>query len=280
MKLLISIFLAMTAGCFVRGVTLALAGGRLPSGDFLTKTLRGSIQNYLLPRHFPLLDRYIAHVTPIFEEVPMPPQMDFSLFLGVHFFAALIISATAARLLPARAWIIVLPVTIIVGGSVPYFWLLQQRSKLHNALLKAMPEWLELTALVMEAGLDLSAGIQQYLQKGTPGPLHTLLAGVQRETQMGRSRAEAIKTLSEKTSFAPLRDVCRSLVQALALGSSLAPLLREQGSALRTKRMQLAEKKAAEAPLKVLFPLFVFIVPTVFMVLFGPVAMMFLKGGF
>ena len=46
------------------------------------------------------------------------------------------------------------------------------------------------------------------------------------------------------------------------------------------KRMQLAEKKAAEAPLKVLFPLFAFIVPTVFIVLFGPVAMMFFKGGF
>ena len=193
--------------------------------------------------------------------------------------AALLVGATIAYLFPIGAWFAV-PVAAAIGGCVPYFWLLQQRSRFHVTLLKAMPEWLELMALVMEAGLDLSAGIQQYLQKGAPGPLHHLLSGLHKETQMGRSRAEALAALAQKTSYPPLRDVCRSIVQALSLGSSLAPLLREQGAALRTKRMQVAEKKAAEAPLKVLLPLFIFIVPTVFIVLFGPMAMLFFKGGF
>jgi tight adherence protein C len=280
MKLLISICLSITAGCFVRGLSLCLQGTRRPSGDFLTAALRALVQDCLIPRHLPWIDRYINHISPLLEEVPLPKSMDLTLYLGLHLFCGLLISAMAAYALPSGLWIFVLPMTACIGGSVPYFWLLQLRTRLHASLLKAMPEWLELTALVMEAGLDLSAGFQQYLQKGSPGPLQTMLANVHTETQMGRSRSEALTALAKRTSFAPLRDVCRSLVQALSLGSSLAPLLREQGTALRTKRMQIAEKKAAEAPLKVLFPLFVFIIPTVFIVLFGPVAMMFFNGGF
>ena len=97
---------------------------------------------------------------------------------------------------------------------------------------------------------------------------------------MGRSRCDAFSNLAGKTTYYPLRDVCRGIVQALTLGTSLAPLMREQAGALRIKRMQVAEKKAAEAPLKILFPLFVFIFPTIFMVLLGPMAILFMRGGF
>ncbi len=279
MKLLISMCLSITAGCFVRGLTLCMEGGRRPSGDFLTAALRRFVQDRLLPHNIPWLDRYVRHVTPMMQEISLPGNMDLPLFLGLHLLTASLVGAAAIYLFPDGIWV-ALPVAAAIGGSVPYFWLLQQRSRLHTMLLKAIPEWLELMSLVMEAGLDLSAGIQQYLQKGAPGPLQKMLGGVIKETQLGRSRSEALSSLAQKTSFGPLRDVCRSLVQGLSLGSSLAPLLREQGAALRTKRMQFAEKKAAEAPLKVLLPLFVFIVPTIFLVLFGPVAMLFYRGGF
>ena len=97
---------------------------------------------------------------------------------------------------------------------------------------------------------------------------------------MGCSRKEAYALLAQRTTFRPLRDLSRGIVQALLLGTSFAPFLRQQAAALRLKRLHLAEKKAAEAPLKILFPLFVFIFPTIFLVLLAPIALSLSRGGF
>lgn len=268
MKWFIAVLSGVSVGCFAKGLAHWVTQVQKPSADFAT-----------VAKKVPGLSRYIVHLTPILHETPLPSPMDLSLFLALQGLCGLLVWGVALAAFTSASLWMALPL-LGAGATLPYWWLQSRRNQWHIALLKALPECLELLALVMEAGLDLGAGLQHYLQKGPRGPLRDLLASVQKETQMGRSRLEALSRLAQKTSFAPLREVSRGLVQALSLGTSLAPLLREQAASLRAKRMQMAEKKAAEAPLKILFPLLVFIFPTVFIVLFGPVVILFMRGGF
>jgi tight adherence protein C len=277
-KLLISLLAAACSGCLVYGLAAAARSVPLPKGDFATQALR-RFTGSLIARELPAVSRYLRHLQPILQDVPLPPTLDVPMFIALHAAAGVPLWIVIAYAFPGFAlWMF--PVCVLAGLFLPYAWLKSRQAKFHIALLKALPEWLDLQVIVMEAGLYLNAGIQHYLQKGTASPLQPLLATLQNEIKMGRSRGEAFSGLAERSSFGPLKDVARSIVQALTLGTSLAPLLREQAAALRVRRMQIAEKKAAEAPLKMLFPLFVFIFPTIFIVLLGPMAIMFMRGGF
>jgi tight adherence protein C len=143
-----------------------------------------------------------------------------------------------------------------------------------------LAEAIDLLALVMQAGLDFQVAMDYYLKHGTRGPLWDELALVQKEISLGASRVQALRHLIQRTPSEALKETARTLVQGIELGSSLAPLLRQQAQALRLKRAYAAEKQAAKAPLKLLFPLFVFIFPTIFAVLFGPMIITFMaKGG-
>jgi tight adherence protein C len=147
------------------------------------------------------------------------------------------------------------------------------------AIRAALPEAIDLLALVMQAGLDFQVALHHYVQRGPPGPLRDELRRVQKEIQLGASRAEALKHLMERVPEAALKETARTLIQGLELGSSLTPLLRLQAQTLRRQRAFQAERKAARAPLKLLFPLLVFIFPTIFIVLFGPLALSLFSGG-
>lgn len=249
MKFWIAFSMALAIGCGMH--TTLSSFGQIPR--WRTDRIRLALcktGDFVLARPWPLLQRYIQHVSPLLKEIGRPFSGDCRLFLLSHLFA----------------------------GAIPYLWLKHQQKRWHRALLKALPDYLELQALVMEAGLDLTAGLKHYLEKGAASPLKPLLRGLQADIQRGTSRREAYQALAERSSFPPLRAVCRSIAQAFVLGTPLAPLLREHAQDLRLRRMQLAEKRAAEAPIRMLFPLFVFIFPTLFIVLLGPLAMLFMKG--
>ncbi len=231
----------------------------------------------LLALQLPWITRYLDHLSPLLKELPLPRRIDLATFLISHFVAGI------------PFWILLVyasprwglwggPLCISAGMFLPYIWLKRRQAQFHIALLKALPECLELQSLVMEAGLDLTTGLQHYLEKGRDNPLKPLLQGLQTEIRMGKSRQEAYQNLARRSSFLPLRAACRSIAQGLTLGTPLAPLLREQAAALRLRRMQIAEKKAAEAPIRMLLPLFVFIFPTIFITLLGPIAVLFMNG--
>jgi tight adherence protein C len=279
MKLLIALLWGAGAGCTVWALAAGLSGVQAPSKSFATDALRRAVESHLLSKRWPLVGHYMRHLQHLVQEVPLPPGLDLSLFVGLQLFLGVVLWSLAALALGSFNPLFLMP-CLFAGMTGSYYWLRRRRDRLHTALLRALPESLDLMALVMEAGLDVTAGIQQYVERGRPGHLRDYFAQLFKETQMGRSRVDALYTLGQRTTFVPLRDVARGLAQALSLGTALTPFLREQALMLRQKRMQIAEKKAAEAPLKVLFPLFVFIFPTVFIILFGPVMILFLKGGF
>ena len=96
------------------------------------------------------------------------------------------------------------------------------------------------------------------------------------EVKMGKTRRKALKDMATRVNLPELSAVISSLVQADQLGTSIGNTLRIQAEQMRIKRSQRAEKLASEAPVKMLFPLLLFIFPAVFIILLGPVLIQFL----
>jgi len=92
------------------------------------------------------------------------------------------------------------------------------------------------------------------------------------QLQVGRPRAEVLHELGTRTGVDDVRSLAAILIQAEKFGSSIAQALRVQSDAMRTRRRQLAEEKAAKTAVKLIFPLVIFIFPGIFVVLVGPAA--------
>jgi tight adherence protein C len=152
------------------------------------------------------------------------------------------------------------------------------RRKRFPRIAAGLPEAIDLLVVVMQAGLDFQVALGQYLERAPEGPLREELALVQTEIRTGVSRADALRHLRDRVPEPSLRETARTIIQGIELGSSLTPILKAQAQALRRRRSTMAEKRAAVAPLRLMFPLFVFIFPTIFVVLFGPVVLMAMHG--
>ena len=96
-----------------------------------------------------------------------------------------------------------------------------------------------------------------------------------RETKLGKRKAESLKRMADRINIPAVSAILMSLIQAEELGIRIGQVLRIQSLALRTKRMQIAERLAMEAPVKMLIPLALFIFPSVFIVLLGPMIIKF-----
>ena len=131
----------------------------------------------------------------------------------------------------------------------------------------------------MQAGLDFQVALQHYIRHAPAGPLRDEFERVFHDIQLGDSRTQALRALHARTTDPSLQETARTVLQGLELGAPLTPLLREQARALRQYHAVQAEKKAAVAPLKLLFPLLVFIFPTIFIVLLGPLLVTLKHGG-
>jgi tight adherence protein C len=143
----------------------------------------------------------------------------------------------------------------------------------------ALPEAIDLLVLVMQAGLDFQVALAHYLDKAPRGALWEEFNKVQVEIRTGVSRVEAFRHLALRTREPSLQEMARAVIQGVELGSSLTPILRAQAQALRKRRAYQAEKRAAVAPLKLMFPLMVFIFPTILVVLFTPLYLTATQGG-
>jgi len=159
------------------------------------------------------------------------------------------------------------PIGALGGWYYPELWLREAGDRRRRAILRALPFYLDIITLSVEAGSNLVGGITQAVQKSADSPLRRELGRVLRDIRAGKPRADALRDLVERTGSQPVQNVVSSLIQAERTGASLGPLLRAQAEQLRTQRFQLAEKLAMEAPVKLLGPLVAFIFPCTFIVL-------------
>ena len=98
------------------------------------------------------------------------------------------------------------------------------------------------------------------------------------QLQMGRVRREVLHDLGVRTGVDDMQSLAAILIQSDKFGSSIAQALRVQSDSMRVKRRQLAEERAQQTAVKMIFPLVLFIFPGIFVVLVGPAAIMMIDG--
>jgi len=208
-----------------------------------------------------------------------PGNLSPSDFVAVQILAAIALVLLVIILFETTNLIYLLLV-LPLGFYLPGYWLKNRIDIRHRIIFKSLPDVLDLLTLCVEAGLDFGSAVEKFVEKGEKGPLRDEFFNMEQEIRMGKSRMDALRDMAQRIDHAALTSVVNSLIQAMQLGGSLASILRTQSDQMRIQRFLFAEKLAAEAPIKLLFPLLFFIFPTIFIILFGPIALMFLKSGF
>lgn len=167
----------------------------------------------------------------------------------------------------------------LLGYLYPAIWLGDHLSKRKRELLKAFPFYLDIITLCVEAGLNMQGAMAQAVAKGPKGVVRDEFQKVLRDIRAGKSRAESLQAMAERLNEPAVGNFCTSVIQAESMGMNLGPVLRAQADQQRSERFLRAEKLAMEAPVKMLFPLMVFIFPCTFIVIFFPIVMKFMHAG-
>jgi len=159
-----------------------------------------------------------------------------------------------------------------LGFLAPDFWLGRQITKRQSRIRRGLPDVLDLLTICIEAGLGLdqaTARTAEELRRAQP-ELCDELGIVVLEQRAGRARSDAWRHLAERTDVDCMRNLVSMLVQAEQFGTSVAKTLRVHSNTLRTQRVQAVEEKAAKTSVKLVFPLVLFIFPSLFVVVLGP----------
>jgi tight adherence protein C len=167
----------------------------------------------------------------------------------------------------------------LLGWLLPVSWLREQRAARVKSVGRALPFYLDVITLSVESGANLTGALQYAVAKGPMGPLREEMERVLTEVRTGRTRAEALRAMAHRLDLPAVSNWVAALVGAEKQGSSLGPILRAQAEQRRQERFQLAEKLAMKAPVKMLFPLLIFIFPCTFVLLLFPVAVRLLQEG-
>jgi tight adherence protein C len=159
----------------------------------------------------------------------------------------------------------------VLAYFVPDLLVYNKGIKRQQAIELELPNTLDQMLISVEAGLGFEAAMARAGQYGE-GPLAQELTRTLQDMQVGRPRQEAYLAMADRSSVSELRSFVRAVVQADKYGIGLAKVLRTQAKQARVKRRQRAEEKAMKLPVKVLFPLLLFIFPVLFIVLLAPAA--------
>jgi tight adherence protein C len=191
-----------------------------------------------------------------------------------QFFAAKVIAAVLFALLSLfvqmaldkDAGFVFVIVAGVFGFYYPEIWLRETTGARDKQIFRELPFYLDLITLSIESGTNLTGGISQAVQKSPEGPLKLEFSRVLRDVRAGKTRAQALREMTDRISNDSVKNVISGMIQAEKAGSSLGPVLRAQADQLRSTRFLKAEKVAMEAPVKLLGPLIMFIFPNTFLV--------------
>jgi tight adherence protein C len=161
---------------------------------------------------------------------------------------------------------------IALGLVAPPALLERMRRLRQERIIRSIPDTLDLLLVCVEAGVSLDAALLRVGREMVL--LHPELANelltMNRRMNAGMRREEALHGLFERTGVDELRSLGSNMIQSERWGTSIAKVLRVYSESMRRKRRQAAEKKAAVAATKMVFPLALFILPALFAVIGGP----------
>jgi tight adherence protein C len=155
----------------------------------------------------------------------------------------------------------------VLGWFYPTLWLSERRNRRRRLVVKDLPVYLDFITMAVEAGLNITGGIEQATRKGPPGPMAQEFTRLLRDVRSGLPRSEALKRMAERMDMSQISSFTGTLIQADRVGASLGATLRAQAMQRREERFLRAEKLALEAPVKMMLPLVLFFFPLIFLML-------------
>ncbi len=159
-----------------------------------------------------------------------------------------------------------------VGWILPKMFLEKRIKTRRETMRLSLPDALDMMVVSVEAGLGLDMAMQHVareLQVAHP-LLSEELSLVTLEMRAGKRRADALKNFSDRSGEPELRKLVAILVQSDRFGTSMAESLRTHSDFMRVKRRQEAEERAGKVGVKLVFPIFFFILPSILVVAAGP----------
>jgi tight adherence protein C len=224
------------------------------------------------------LEEYRAGVQKLLIQAGLRDQMTTDHFIAAKVFFTIGVPLVLALALDTFRSPLGFIVAAVLGFFFADLWLKSVIKDRQTKILRALPLSVDLLTLTVEAGLDFAGGIQRVVEKGPPGPLQEELRNLLQDIRLGTTRANALRALDERCAMMEITSFTAVLIQADQLGASIGPVLRMQADRMRSERFSRAEKKGAEAASKMIFPMIVFIMPAVFIILIGPLILKMIYG--
>jgi tight adherence protein C len=170
------------------------------------------------------------------------------------------------------------PLMAVFGFLMPTIWLGSRIRSRQDAIVKALPDALDLLTICVEAGLGFDSALSRITEKWED-VLAMEFGRVIQEMALGKLRREALRDMANRMDVPDVSTFVAAIIQASQLGVSMAKVLRIQSDQMRMRRRQRAEEKAQQAPIKMLFPMAFLIFPALFIVLLGPSVIVIIESG-
>jgi len=161
------------------------------------------------------------------------------------------------------------------GVFLPGFLLKKAATNRAERIDAELPHFVDQIAIAIDAGMSFDAALS-YLIDASDGPLTEELKRVMTELRVGQSRKVALRSFADRVGTDSTIAFANAVLASEQLGSPLAKILKAQAADFRHQRQMRAEERAQKAPVKMLFPIAIFILPVLFIIILAPA---FLGGG-
>lgn len=165
----------------------------------------------------------------------------------------------------------------VAGLLAPGLWLKTRQARRQRAIIRLLPEVIDLIVLCVEAGMDFMVSLQKVvaLKQFQGQPLIEEFSGALQEMKLGRRKAEALREMAQRVNVSELTSFIRAIVITDRMGTSMAEVLGTHSEDVRFQRRIRAERMALKAPVKLLIPLIFCIMPCVAILVGGPILLQF-----
>ena len=169
-------------------------------------------------------------------------------------------------------WMVLSLILAFIGFYLPNLWLHIRIRTRQEKIIEGFPDALDLMVVCVEAGIGLDAAITRVGEEMKLGNkvLSEEFRLLSFELRAGKTRRDALKNFALRTDVEDINSFVTLLIQTEKFGTSIAQALRVYSDSMRTKRFQRAEEMAAKLPVKLVFPLILFILPALFVTILGP----------
>ena len=178
-------------------------------------------------------------------------------------------------LAPVQLVMVVLLFTAM-GAAMPWIMLRIMAQKRQKLIMKQLPEVLDLLCVSVQAGLSFDAALRRIVER-MKGPLIEECIRMLDDVRMGLPRRQALRMMGERCEVQEVALFVTAIIQAERLGTSLGKTLNNQAINMRERRRQAVKAEAMKAPVKMIFPLVLFIFPSVFVIVLLPALLNMMK---